>query len=102
MVTTMKKNQILRHHLFGQTHLFLDAYGYALALGEPCCEEHHGRGPKGFQLTWPRAAPVIGEQQLDPSASGPLRRQEVLSGVGQRTFLQRLRAVMQLHNVLCL
>ena len=95
MVTIMINHQILRHHLFGQTHLFLDAYGYALALGEPCCEEHHGRGPKGFQLTWTCAAPVIGEQQLDPSASGPLRRQGVLSGVGQRTFLQRLRAAMQ-------
>ena len=59
----------------------------APTLGEPRCEEHHCRGPKGFQQTRTCAAPVIGEQQLDPSASGPFRRQEALSSVGQRTIL---------------
>ena len=54
--------------------------------GESRRKEHHCRGPTGFQLTWTCAAPVIGEQQLDQSASGPFQRQEALS-VGQRTVL---------------
>ena len=71
---------------FGSTAFFL-RFPYAPTLGEPRCEDDHCRGPKGFQQTQTCAAPVIGEQQLDPSASGPFRRQEALSGVGQRTVL---------------
>ena len=72
----------------------MDAYGYALTVGEPRCEEHHSRGPKGFQLTWTCAAPVIGEQQLDPSASGPLRRQE-----HRAAFVKEQLRIMLTHGL---
>ena len=53
-------------------HFSYICFPCAPTLGEPRWEEHHCRGPKGFQQTRTCAAPVIGEQQLDPSASGPL------------------------------
>ena len=68
-------------------HFSYICFPCAPTLGEPRCEEHHCRGSKGFQQAQTCAAPVIGEQQLDPSASGRLRRQEALSSIGQRTVL---------------
>ena len=89
-------------------HFSYICFPCAPTLGEPRCEEHHCCGPKGFQQTRTCAAPVIGEQQLDPSASGPLRRQEALSSVGQRNILHSsakassmLRGAMQWHNLWC-
>ena len=78
-------------------HFSYICFPCAPTLGEPRCEEHHCRGPKGFQQTRTCAAPVIGEQQLDPSASGPLRRQEALSSVGQRTILHSSAKVSGCH-----
>ena len=78
-------------------HFSYICFPCAPTLGEPCWEEHHCRGPKGFQQTRTCAAPVIGEQQLDPSASGPFRRQEALSSVGQRTILHSSAKVSGCH-----
>ena len=85
-------------HLISWTmHFSYICFPCAPTLGEPRCEEHHCRGPKGFQQTRTCAAPVIGEQQLDPSASGPFRRQEALSSVGQRTILHSSAKVSSSH-----